>query len=153
MYLIDTNIHAAYLLQDYEDDRLTGNYLAMYEKVVLADRVVPDFVLGEFETFMLQVVPSRYRLGKEDKQKLKLLVTDSMGRLIRECTLVVPDVSIVQRAWDIYFKNIDTHYLSFVDCLILGVAEKWRYGLLTRDERMKLVARNLGIGLLETLGV
>ena len=45
------------------------------------------------------------------------------------------------------------HYLSFVDCLILGVAEKWRYGLLTRDERMKLVARNLGIGLLETLGV
>lgn len=46
MYLIDTNIHAAYLLQNFENDKVTLNYLAEYEKIPLNERIIPDFILG-----------------------------------------------------------------------------------------------------------
>lgn len=50
MYLVDTNIHAAYLLQNYEGDQLTKQYLQLYNKLPLADRLLPDFIcpLAEF---------------------------------------------------------------------------------------------------------
>lgn len=149
MYLVDTNIHAAFLLQDYEDDELTKQYLKFYEGIVLADRVVPDFILGEFETFIMQVVPSRYRLSPEDTQKLKQLALDYIHRLTHECTIIVPEVQTVQRARDIYFENANTHYMSFVDSLVLATAEQNKYTLFTKDQRLKTIALKLDIQLYE----
>ena len=54
-YVIDTNIHAAYLLQGYEADPLTKKYLAFYSKIPLSQRLVPDFIMNEFELFITQV--------------------------------------------------------------------------------------------------
>ena len=49
MYLIDTNIHAAYLLQNFETDAHTKQYLACYSQMKLAERVIPDFILGKIK--------------------------------------------------------------------------------------------------------
>ena len=70
MYVIDSNIHVAYLLQHYEDDVVTKKYLAFYTTIPTAERVVPDFILGEFETLIMQVIPSRYQLKGEDKKNV-----------------------------------------------------------------------------------
>lgn len=145
MYLIDTNIHAGYLLQNFETDDLSQMYNDFYKTIALTDRVIPDFILGEFETFTMQVVPSRYRLSAGDKQKLKQTVYEYLYRLTHNCVLITPDVSIVQKARDIYFDNFSTHYISFVDCLILATAENNNYSILTKDERIKMIAKGHSI--------
>ncbi len=145
MYLIDTNIHAAYLLQNYEDDDPTKQYLEAYNGISLVDRVVPDFILGEFETFIMQVVPSRYRLNSDDTRKLKQLAFDYIYRLTHECTIVVPEIQTVQRARDIYFENANTHYMSFIDCLVLATTEQNKFTLFTKDTRMGTIAKKLQI--------
>lgn len=148
MLLIDTNIHAAYLLQEFEDDNLTKQYLALYDTIILSERVIPEFILGEFETFMMQVVPSRYKLNATDKQQLQQLSLDYIYLLTNECTVVTPNVSSVKRARDLYFENAKTHYLSFIDCLLLATAEYHNYTLFTKDKRMKAIAQQLHIPLL-----
>jgi hypothetical protein len=112
MHIVDTNIHAAYLLQRFERDDRTKQYLQVFATIPLADRVVPDFILGEFETFIMKVIPPRYQLNRDDKKKLKELTFDYIHRLRAECTLIVPDVATVQRACDIYFENKDTFYIK-----------------------------------------
>jgi predicted nucleic acid-binding protein len=148
MYLIDTNIHAAYLLQEnFEIDDLTKKYLTLYSQMKLADRVVPDFILGEFETFMIRVVPARYQLNPEEKQTLKQLALDYIQRLTDECTIVVPEVTTVHTARDIFFENAKTYYLSFFDCLTLATAQQFDYTLFTKDRRMNEVARKLELSI------
>lgn len=149
MYLVDTNIHAAYLLQNFEDNKITKDYLNLYETITLADRIVPDFIAGEFETFIMQVVPSRYKLEGNDRKKLRSLALDYLQGLSRECTMVVPEVETFKRAWELYFKNCTSHYLSFVDCLILATAEQNKYTILTKDVRLSTVAKQLDIPLLK----
>lgn len=148
MYIIDTNIHAAYLLQeDFEKDELTKKYLKLYKEIKLADRVVPDFILGEFETFIMQVAPSRFKLSPEDKQKLKQLALDYIHKLTHECTLIVPKVETVQFARDIFFENIKTKYISFIDSLILATAKDYDYTLFTKDIRIIEIAKKLNISI------
>jgi len=149
MYLIDTNIHAAYLLQNFETDTLTKQYLALYNEMKLAERVVSDFILGEFETFIMQVVPSRYRLDTGDKHKLQGLALAYIQRLTRDCPLVVPTIETVHQARDIFFDNIQTHYMSFVDCLLLATAKQQNLTIFTKDRRMSKIATKLNIPLHE----
>lgn len=145
MYLVDTNIHVAFLLQEYEDDELIKQYLELFDTIALADRVASDFILGELETFMMRVVPSRYKLNPENRRKLKQLVLDYTYRLINECTVIVPGVETVQRARDIYFENARTNYISFIDSLILVTAKENKYTLFTKDGRLNTIAKKLEI--------
>jgi predicted nucleic acid-binding protein len=147
MYLIDTNIHAAYLLQNFEGDKVTKLYLSLYDTITLSERVVPDFILGEFETLIMKVVPARYGLNSDDKQKLKRTAQDYIKSLTEDCTIVVPEVRTVQRARNLYFENMDTHYISFVDCLVLATAEQNNYAIFTKDERLSTLAKKLTISL------
>jgi predicted nucleic acid-binding protein len=117
MYLIDTNIHAAYLLQDFENDETTKQYLTQYRNIQLSERVVPDFILGEFETFITRVAPPKYRLNAEDSEKLQTLANDYIQQITTDFTLVAPDVQTIKNASDIYFDNFEKNYLSFNDCL------------------------------------
>ncbi len=149
MYIIDANIHAAYLLQNYEDDTLTKRYLVTYDMIALADRIIPDFIIGEFETFIIQVVPSRYQLEGKDKEKLKQLAFDYIRRITYESTLIVPDVETVQRARDIYFEGAQSHYISFVDSLVLATAEQNNYTIFSKDGRLNTLAQKLTIPLLQ----
>jgi predicted nucleic acid-binding protein len=153
MYLIDTNIHAAYLLQNFETDMQTKRYLALYNDMQLADRIVPDFILGEFETFIIQVVPSRYRLNTDDKQKLKHLALDYINRLTNECPLVVPTIDAVRVAHDIFFDNAHTHYMSFIDCLLLATAKQLDVPLFTQDRKVRDAATKLHIPIHEPVAV
>lgn len=145
MYLIDTNIHAAFLLQNFEYDKLTRQYLKLFENITLADRVVPDFILGELETFIIRVIPPRYQLNSKDEHKLKELAFDYIHRLAFECTIVVPEIHTVLDARDLYFKYANTNYLSFIDCLILATAKSNKYTLLSKDTRLNTIAHQLDI--------
>jgi predicted nucleic acid-binding protein len=145
MFLIDTNIHAAYLLQNFENDDLTKQYLARYNSISLRDRVVPDFILGEFETFIMKVVPSRYQLSVEDTQKLKHLALTYIKTLTDECTIVASEVHTVEHARDLYFEHATTSYLSFVDCLVLATAQNHTYTVFTKDRRLHTLAKKLQI--------
>lgn len=149
MYLIDTNIHAAYLLQNFEYDELTKQYLKLYENITLGDRVVPDFILGEFETFIMRVVPPRYQLNSEDKNKLKQLSLEYIDRLTRQCTIIVPDVKTVQKARDIYLKYAYSNYISFTDSLLLATAQQNNFMLFSKDARLNAIAQQLDIPLLK----
>jgi predicted nucleic acid-binding protein len=145
MNIVDTNIHAAYLLQSFERDERTKQYLQVFATIPLGDRVVPDFILGEFETFITRVIPPRYQLNGDDKEKLKELTFDYIHRLRTECTLIVPDVATMQRAYDIYFENKDTFYISFADCLVLATAEQNKFAVFSKDERVNKIAMQLTI--------
>src|SRR4051794_9594974 len=149
MYLIDTNIHVSFLLRNFENDDLTRQYLALYESIKLRERVVPDYILGELETFIMQVVPSRYQLPAEDMKKIKHLTQEYFRRLTQECTIVVPDVQTVERARDIYFENATTNYISFFDSLCLATAEQNGYTIFTRDKRMNSLAKRMQIASFE----
>lgn len=149
MYIIDTNIHAAYLLQNFEDDDLTKKYLELYDTIKLSERIVPDFILGEFETFIIKVIPSRYKLNVNDTKKLKQLSFDYIHKLTHECVISVPEIHTVQRARDIYFENANTHYICFIDCLILAQAEQNKYTIFTKDARMSKIAKKLQLTCLE----
>lgn len=149
MHIIDTNIHAAYLLQNYEVDAFTKQYLKLYDQIALVDRVIPDFILGEFETFIIQVVPSRYQLKGKDKDKLKQLAFEYIHKITTKSTLIVPEVKTVQRARDIYFENVKSHYISFVDSLTLAIAEQNNYTIFSKDERLNTLAQKLNIQLLK----
>ena len=145
MYLIDTNIHAAYLLQNFEDDDLTGRYLSFFNTIPLSDRLIPDFIIGELETFIIRVVPSRYGLNSEDKQELKQLTFDYIERITTGCTVVVPDVEVVQHAKKIYLANSIARYISFVDSLLIAFAARHNHFLYTKDERLSYVAKQYNV--------
>src|SRR3954462_14875952 len=149
MFLIDTNIHAAFLLQNFGNDDLTKQYLATYHAIKLKERVVPDYILGELETFIMQVVPSRYQLPAEDMKKIKHLTHEYLSWLTQECTIVVPEVQTVERARDIYFENATTNYISFFDSLCLATAEQNGYTIFTRDKRMNSLAKRMHIASFE----
>jgi predicted deacetylase len=119
--------------------------LKKYSSITLAERLVPDFVLAEFETFIMRVVPPRYQLSTEDTQKLKRVALRYMQSLTDECTVVTPDVQTVERARDIYFENATTSYISFVDCFVLAMAEKNTYTVFSKDKRMNTLAKQLHI--------
>ncbi len=145
MYLIDTNIHASFLLQTYEKDPVSTAYTHYLNTIALSERVITDFILGEFETFIIQVVPSRLKLNSIDKKKLKQLAYDYIDRITHNCTLITPQIQTLHKARDMYFDNYKTHYLSFVDCLILATAQENTYTILTKDIRMNTIAKQLHI--------
>jgi|SRR3954451_5973729 predicted nucleic acid-binding protein len=145
MFLIDTNILAAEILQAYEQDPLTKSYLAFYTKVPLLKRVIPDFILAELETLMTQVVPSRYNLSPELKQQMKALTATYMGRLIDEHTLVTPTVATIKEAFPIYQQNLQSHYISLTDSLLLALARQNDFTIVSKDERLNARAEVLQI--------
>src|SRR4051794_27193392 len=143
MYLIDTNIHAAYILQGYENDETTKQYLNQYRKIALSDRVVPDFILGEFETFINRVAPPKYRLNAEDSEKLQTLAIDYIKQMTTDFILVKPDVQTIKNASTIYFDNFQKNYLSFNNCLLLATAKQTSFIIFTKDKRMRTLAKKL----------
>jgi len=145
MYLIDTNIHAAYLLQDFENDETTKQYLTQYRNIPLSERVVPDFILGEFETFINRVAPPKYRLNAEDSEKLQTLAIDYIQQMTTDFTLVTSDVQTIKNASGIYFDNFQKNYLSFNDCLLLATAKQTSFTIFTKDKRMRSLAKKLQI--------
>lgn len=145
MYLIDTNIHASFLLQAYENDSVSTAYNHYFNTIALSERVITDFILGEFETFIMQVVPSRLKLNSVDKKKLKQLAYDYIDRITHECTLITPQIQTLHKARDMYFDNYNSHYLSFADCLVLATAQENTYTIFTKDIRINTIAKQLNI--------
>ena len=152
MYLIDTNIHAAYLLQGYENDDTTKQFLNQYRNMPLSERVVPDFILGEFETFITRVAPPKYRLNAEDTEKLQILAFDYLKQMTNDFTLITPNVQTIQNASTLYFENCQQNYLSFNDCLLLATAKQNLFIVFTKDKRMNALAKKLQIAIYEPHG-
>ena len=145
MFLIDTNIHAAYILKQYENDPLTVQYTTFYKQLSLKHRLVPDFILGEFETLLLQAVPSRYKLDTEEKQELKKLVHEYITDIRRDYPLITSSEDVVRKAFEIYHTNFSTRYISFTDSLLLALASAHQYTLLTKDQKLHVIAQQMRI--------
>jgi predicted nucleic acid-binding protein len=145
MFLIDTNILASEVLQEYEQDQLTLTYRAFFKKLPLMKRVIPDFILNEFETLITQVVPSRYNLTSEQKQNLKNITCTYIEKIVEEHTLIAPTTAIVKDAFPIYQQNVHTHYISFTDSLVLALARQNNFTILSKDQRLNARAKELHI--------
>jgi predicted nucleic acid-binding protein len=145
MFLIDTNILVAEVLKEYEQDHMTLSYLAFFKKLPLMKRVVPDSILNEFETMITQVVPSRYNLTAELTQNLKAITCKYLGEIVAEHTLITPTTAIVKDAFSIYQQNVQTHYISFTDSLVLALARQSNFTILSKDQRLNARAKELNI--------
>jgi predicted nucleic acid-binding protein len=146
MFVIDTNILAAEILREYEDDPLTTSYLAFYQQLPLMKRVIPDFILNEFETLMTQVVPSRYNLDDEQKRHFRTLTCSYLKKLVEDHTIITPSPQTVKEAFSLYDRYHTTHYVSFTDSLLLALAKQEGFTLLTKDQRVNHRAKELEIG-------
>jgi predicted nucleic acid-binding protein len=149
MFIIDTNILAAEILKEHERDKLTVSYLSFYRQIPIIKRVIPDFILNEFEKLMLQVIPSRYHLTSKEKQNLRSITVIYMKKIIDRETLMTPTVITIKVAFSIYLQNIHTHYISFTDCLLLAMAQQHGFTIVSKDERLNARAKELHIAYYE----
>jgi predicted nucleic acid-binding protein len=145
MFLIDTNIHAAYLLQAYEQDEVTKQYLTAYEQIPLINRVVADFVLNELELLLLKAVPPRFHMTPEQEELLKQEVFAYFHDMFTHFTLATPSSQTVKHAYELYQRYAHTKYISFTDSLVLALAEQNNYTILSKDRRLNDIAQQLSI--------
>lgn len=149
MFIIDTNILAAEVLKEHERDSLTILYLLFYRQIPIIKRVIPDFILNEFETLMLQVMPSRYHLTSEEKREMRNITMSYMKNIIDNSTLTSPTITTIKDAFSLYQQNIHTHYISSTDSLLLAMAQQHGFTIVSKDERVNARARELQIAFYE----
>ena len=149
MFLIDTNILAAEILKEFETDQLTRDYLALYNGIPLMKRVIPDFILSEFETLITQAVPSRYNLTDDQRRNMKNITTEYMKRIIEEHTVMTPTITTVKDAFSLYQRYTKLGYISFTDSLVLALARQNDYAIVSKDQRLKSKAKDLEIACFE----
>lgn len=147
MFIVDSNILISEILTKYEKDELTLKYHAFYKQVPLIKRVISDFILNEFELYMVQVVPSRYQeqMEEQERKTIREITSAYMERIIGECTLISPPISVIKTAFDFYKRFGHTHYISFTDSLLLATAKANSYTIITKDRRLNLRAKDLRI--------
>ena len=145
MFIIDSNILVSEILTRYEKDELTLKYQVFYQQISLIKRVISDFILNEFELYMVQVVPSRYQMEKEERKTIREITSVYIERMLKKCTLVSPSISAIKTAFDFYKQFGNTHYISFTDSLLLAVAKENGYTILTKDRRLNERAKDLRI--------
>jgi len=145
MFIIDSNILVSEILTKYEQDELTLKYQASYKQIPLIKRVISDFILNEFELYMVQVVPSRYQMDKLERKTIREITSAYIERMLRKCTLVSPSISTIKTAFDLYKRFGHTHYISFTDSLLLATAKDNGYTILTKDKRLNAGAKDLHI--------
>ena len=147
MVIIDTNILVSELLHKYEQDENTLQYRRFYQQLPLVQRVIPDFILNEFEIYMTKVAPSRYRMDEQQKKTIRKATSIQLEELIHNCTVVSPSPATIKNAFALYKRFENDHYISFTDSLLLAVAKDSGYTLLTKDRRVINRAKELDIHL------
>jgi predicted nucleic acid-binding protein len=145
-YVIDTNIHAAFLLQGYEDDPLTKKYLKFYAMTPLSERLVPDFIMNELELFITQVAPVKYRMNGEQIASFSKVVNTYLHDIATSFTLLTTPLEAYKNAFAIYEQNAQERHISFTDSLLLALASNQGHLLLTQDRRIQTIAKELRIG-------
>ncbi len=147
MFIVDTNILASEILIKYEQDSLTRQYIAFFQKIPLRKRVVPDFVLNEFELLITQVIPSRYKkvMDEAERNDLQVIASAYLERIISEYTLISPSSQVIKKALEFYKRFERGHYISFTDSLLLATAQQHDYTILSKDVRLNQRAKELQI--------
>ncbi len=154
MYIIDTSILVAELLQKYNDqeDEISKKYLYVYRKIPLMKRVIPDFILNEFELFTTHVIPARYSLQVSEKKQLHDVVASYLRQIIANCTINSPNKQIVKTAFSLYqhpTNDENSNHISFTDSLLLAMASKLQYVIVSTDPQIITYASELNIARLE----
>lgn len=147
MFIIDTNILASEILVKYEQDALTRQYRAFFQEIPLIKRVVPDFILNEFELLMTQVVPSRYKkvMRESERKELQAITSAYLERVIGEYTLISPSTYVIKKALEFYKRFERNHYISFTDSLLLATAQHNDHTIISKDARLNHRAKELHI--------
>jgi predicted nucleic acid-binding protein len=145
MFLIDSNILVSEILVKYEQDERTLQYRNFYQQIPLIKRVVTDYVLAEFELYMIQVVPSRYQMNAKAKKEIQQTTSEYLKQIINSFTLDSASPSVIKKAFSLYQRFENTHYISFTDSLLLALAQINDYTLITKDKRLNSLAKELSI--------
>lgn len=145
MYLVDTNIHIAYLLHAYESDPTTLRYLDFYHSLQISSIVLSDFILTELEAIVFQVVPKRYSLDENGKDSLFAAGRKYIDKLSSDGVFMNIDGELVQRGVRIYDKVHKNQYISLADSLMIALALRERVSILSRDKRLVQVAREMKV--------
>lgn len=148
MYIIDSNILISELLAKYFKDESVKSYLSFYRKIPLMKRVIPDFILNEFELFIIYVVPVKYSISNLEKKQLHDIVAKYLRQISTNCTLISPNQQIMKNSFALYQNQInitDTNHISLTDCLLLSSAVQLQYTILSSDKQLNTYAAELHI--------
>ncbi|OGG14048.1 hypothetical protein A3D77_00885 [Candidatus Gottesmanbacteria bacterium RIFCSPHIGHO2_02_FULL_39_11] len=145
MYLIDTNILIADILSKYETDKISRKYRKFYSKISLSERIITDFILGEFEQFISQVFPHRYKVSHEKGKEIDEALHVFLSEAIHTFTLDYASTFTTIKASALYGKFLNIHPIGFFDSLLLSLAQEKSYVLLTQDKRLTACAQELKI--------
>lgn len=152
MYIIDTNILIAELLSKYQKDDRQKKVLAFYRKIPLMKRVIPDFILTEFELFMIHVIPTRITFNILEKNQLHDIVTAYLSQIIMNCTLATPSRQIIMTAHSLYRQKVnDSNYISFTDSLLLASALHLQSTIISIDQNLNQYAQELKLAYYEAI--
>lgn len=149
MFLVDTNILISEILSKFEKDETAKKYRGFYQRLALSERVITDFILNELETYMIQVVPSRYKLKDDKKKEMNEITRSFLKSAIRTFSLDSPSPAVIKMALSWYEKFFLSHPISFTDSLLLALAQDRSYTLLTQDKRLIACARQMQIQCVE----
>ena len=145
MFIIDSNILVSTLMTSYENDEQTRTYLKKYKQIEVIKRIIPDFILSEFETLMVQVIPSRYSMALDEKNILAENTRVYIGGLMKESTIISPGSNIIETAFSLYKHNFPMKYISFTDSLLLATAQEKGYTVFTKDRKINDIAKERNI--------
>jgi hypothetical protein len=149
MYIIDSDILVSELLIKYDPDDTTKKYLTFYKKIPLMKRVIPDFIVNEFELYINYVMPARYSMEMPEKNQLHDVVTSYLRQIVSNCTLVSVSPQIMKTAVALYQQRPDDQNgqqrITFTDCLLLAAAHQFAYTIVSKDPQIHLRAAELHI--------
>lgn len=152
MYIIDTTILSAEILSKYPQNEETKKVLGFYRKIPLMKRVITDFILTEFEQYMLHALPINISLGNTEKKQLHEIFLTYLRQIHNNYTLTIANAQIVKNGFSLYqqYKN-DTisNYISLTDSLLLATAIHLQYTIISLDSSLLTYAKELRIPYLE----
>lgn len=154
MYIIDSTILIAEILSKYPQNEENKKILGFYRKIPLMKRVVTDYILTEFESYMLHILPTNISLGLTEKKQLHDIFLAYLRQIQNNYTIITINPQIVKNAFSLYqqYKNgSDSNYISFADCLLLASAIQLQYTIISMDMTLLGYAKELRIPHYETL--
>lgn len=154
MYIIDSNILAVELLSKYQMDDITKKTLGFYRKVPLMKRVIADFIVNEFELYIMHAFPLQISLGVSEKNLLHDVVVTYLRQISNSCTIIAPSRAIVKNAFSLYQQyksDTGSNYISFTDSLLLSTAIQLQYTIISLDSSLLTYAKELHISCFEAI--
>jgi predicted nucleic acid-binding protein len=101
--------------------------------------------MNEFELFITQVAPVKYRMSGEQVPHFYKAVHTYLHDIATSFALVTTPLEAYKDAFVMYEQNVKERHISFTDSLLLALAKQQGYLLLTKDKRVQVIAREIRV--------